>query len=126
MINIVAIDNALVELAKQGYERINARQVAYLTQQSDDTNTLQAIHAYLTSREPYVLEPMYEIVCPHCDITAAYAGLYALPTNEPVVCMTCDKRFELNISKVRLVHAFKEDYVIAVKGEVVKADKLEI
>lgn len=118
MLNVIKIDNVLIELVLNKRYKFNAKQVAYLTGESD----LRAVHEYLKSKTPYICELYNETICPHCN-TAKYSKTSSGDKVKNSVlnkkCPHCKEKYEVNRDTILLTFIFNEEYIkqIREKGD---------
>ena len=114
MLNIARIDHTLKKLAFNKRFRINAHQVAYLSGNSD----VYEVYDYLISREPYILNRSYEILCPdRMDSAASYDSFEDIP-NTWIECRICAEEFIPDANLIHIVFNFTTDYIEQVSKEI--------
>lgn len=114
MLDIARIDHALKQLAYSGRIRINAHQVAYL---SGNTN-INDVYNYLVSREPYILNRSFEVLCPErMDSAAVYGSIEEIPRRW-IECRICGEEFIPDKNLVHIVFDFTANYIEQVREEI--------
>lgn len=113
MLNINQIDNALKVLAVNNRYRFNAQQVAYLSNNED----IEAVYEYLVSREPYVLNRRFEVLCPkNLDSHKSYSSIKEIP-KEWVECRVCGEEFIPSENLIHIVFSFTPTYLKQLEEE---------
>jgi hypothetical protein len=105
-ISIPKIEEALMVLARHGRSRFNAHQVAYLSDQRD----VNAVYDYLLSRQPYVLQQSFEVMCPNFHSTISYASQEEIQ-EKWIECRICPEEFIPDPERVHIVFDFNPRYL---------------
>ncbi|WP_144497252.1 hypothetical protein [Bacillus toyonensis] len=114
MFNVAKIDEALKVLAINKRYRFNAQQVAYLS----GNNDVNEVYQYLCTREPYVLEKSYEVLCPdRMDSAAKYSKIDKIPKGW-IECRICGREFIPDENLIHIVFSFTSSYLEQVEKEI--------
>lgn len=121
MINILSVDKVLKSLAYSKKVRFNARQVAFLAK----TDEVDEIYTYLISREGYILNRSFEVLCPkRQDSAAAYDSLEMIPKGW-IECRICGEEFVANLDEIHVVFNFTKEYIEFVRTEIEDEKKMK-
>lgn len=115
MLNIVDTERALRTLAYKGHHVITAEQVAYLSRNGRDE-----VFNYLISREPYVVNRVYESLC-LVNKESLCKNLRPLHTGE-IWCWICESKLE--DENVEVKFKFTENYIKQVERDMKKKSLL--
>lgn len=106
---VAQIEHALRTLAINKRYRFNAHQVAYLSGNSD----VNEVYKYLVTREPYILQRSYEVLCPGRMDSAMepFSSMDQVPKNRWVECRVCGEEFLPDPNLVHIVFYFNPEYL---------------
>jgi hypothetical protein len=118
VINIVAVDGVLENLALQGKNRFNAYQIASLSNEED----IDAVNEYLLIKAKFdALIIKIETLCPsnHPDLQLDYISNGIELSDEIIECRICDEEYIPDIEFTNVVFYFNDEYVENLKKKLV-------
>ena len=118
MVNVLNIENALNFLAEHERFRFNAHQVAYLSQHED----VNAVYNYLITREPYVVQREYEVMCPNFHSNGSFKSLEEVG-KKWIECRICGIEFISDPENIHIVFSFNPTYLQEVLEDLKKKNQ---
>lgn len=117
---VAHIEHALRTLAINQRYRFNAHQVTYLS----GNNDVNAVYEYLKTREPFVLNRSFEIMCPsrNDSAMAPVSSMEEIPTKW-IECRICGEEFIPDPNLVHVVFHFNPDYLKDLQEEIEEEKK---